>query len=177
MGYIQLGFTCTAVVWTCITCGGSKADTPDIEPTPDSSHPHQLGAAVVASHPFPPQTGARRNEGDPAATPDVATPDVATPDVATPDVASTRPGAKGLSADIGFLCAAVNRDYVDGTLSATFRGLSPRSPQGQAILHAAAQADQPGRYLLAQAHRLSASLRAPGLAACNKLADYIDDVE
>ncbi|TPV95829.1 MAG: hypothetical protein B7733_07830 [Myxococcales bacterium FL481] len=75
------------------------------------------------------------------------------------------------------MCAAVDHDYVDGTLSATFRGIAVSSAAGRALLAAAREADRPGRHVLAAARQVSPDLAHPELGACRKLDDYIDDVE
>lgn len=97
-------------------------------------------------------------------------------DLAAPS-GSSPPEAHAPLTEIDQLCATIDHDYVDGTLSTTFRGVALRSPAGQRLLAAAKTADQPGRHVLAAARSAAPDLAPAELANCRKLDDYIDDVE
>lgn len=78
--------------------------------------------------------------------------------------------------DLEAMCAAVDHDYVDGTLSDYFAGLETRSPWGAALEKRAADSMTPGREL--QKAAAAAGLDGPKLPpSCAKLFDYLDDVE
>lgn len=80
-------------------------------------------------------------------------------------------------ADLDRLCAALNEDYVDGTLSDYFEGLTMKTKWGADVMAKGNDADQPGRFLEKTIEALSPEAADPGLPACRKLLDYIDEVE
>jgi hypothetical protein len=80
-------------------------------------------------------------------------------------------------ADLDELCKALDRDYVDGTLSDYYRGIEPRSEWGKALRDAGNQSMQPGRLLEKAVAELAPDAAHPGLEHCRKLLDYLDDVE
>lgn len=80
-------------------------------------------------------------------------------------------------ADLDMLCAALNKDYVDGTLSDYFAGLEPKTEWGKQTRTRGSEADQPGRFLEKQIASLSPNAADPALPACRELLDYIDEVE
>jgi hypothetical protein len=80
-------------------------------------------------------------------------------------------------ADLDRLCAALNEDYVDGTLSDYFKGLTMKTQWGADVMAKGNDADQPGRFLETTIETLSPKAADPGLPACRKLLDYIDEVE
>ena len=86
-----------------------------------------------------------------------------------------------LRADLEALCAALNHDYVDGTLTDYYREVHPTTPLGQQWKKAGEESVQPGRALaVAYAEHLA---RAPGEApgegmpACARLFEELDDLE
>ena len=80
-------------------------------------------------------------------------------------------------ADLEAMCAAVDHDYNDGTLSDYFRGLECQSDWGKSLRKEADESVSPGRLLLARANEHGLQLDAQHAPACARLAGYIDDVE
>jgi hypothetical protein len=80
-------------------------------------------------------------------------------------------------ADLEDLCKALDRDYVDGTLSDYYRDIEPRTEWGKAQRKAGNESMQPGRLLEKAVAELSADTKDPALEHCRKLLDYLDDVE
>jgi hypothetical protein len=80
-------------------------------------------------------------------------------------------------ADLDDLCRALDRDYVDGTLSDYYRGLELRTEWGAAQRKAGDESIQPGRLLEQAVAELSPGAKDPALGHCRKLLDYLDDVE
>jgi hypothetical protein len=80
-------------------------------------------------------------------------------------------------ADLEDLCKALDRDYVDGTLSDYYRDIEPRTEWGKAQRDAGNESMQPGRLLEKAVAELSADTKDPALEHCRKLLDYLDDVE
>lgn len=79
--------------------------------------------------------------------------------------------------DLNTLCAALNHDYVDGTLSDYFADVSVKTEWGEAALAGGNDADRPGRFLEGKIRELSPDATDPALPACRELLDYIDEVE
>ena len=80
-------------------------------------------------------------------------------------------------ADLETLCAALNKDYVDGTLSDYFADIELKTAWGKQARKEGSDADQPGRFLEKQIETLSPKAADPALPACRELLDYIDEVE
>jgi hypothetical protein len=80
-------------------------------------------------------------------------------------------------ADLDDLCEALDRDYVDGTLSDYYRDIEPRTEWGKAQRDAGNESIQPGRLLAKAVADLSPNAKDPTLEHCRKLLDYLDDVE
>jgi hypothetical protein len=79
--------------------------------------------------------------------------------------------------DLNTLCAALNDDYVDGTLSDYFKGVKVETDWGREVMKAGADADRPGRFLEEKIDSLSPKAEDATLSACRELLDYIDEVE
>lgn len=79
--------------------------------------------------------------------------------------------------DLDTLCAALNHDYVDGTLSDYFKDVEVQTDWGRAAMREGNEADRPGRYLEQKLEELSPKAKDPALPACQELLDYIDEVE
>jgi hypothetical protein len=79
--------------------------------------------------------------------------------------------------DLDDLCEALDRDYVDGTLSDYYRDIEPRTEWGKAQRDAGNESIQPGRLLEKAVAELSPAAKDPALEHCRKLLDYLDDVE
>ena len=77
------------------------------------------------------------------------------------------------------MCAAVDKDYVDGTLSDYFAGLSLRGSWGEEVSKKAEAGIQPARALLAAEKQESwpEALGPSARPSCRKLESYVDDVE
>ena len=75
------------------------------------------------------------------------------------------------------MCAAVDHDYNDGTLSDYFRGLTCQTPWGQELRARADESITPARLLLAAAKAGGLKESDGRLPACVRLFEYIDDVE
>ena len=109
-----------------------------------------------------------------------ATLDAATVDRATVHTAPAQTDAQLeiKLADLEQLCAALDRDYGDGTLSDYYGKLVMRSDWGRRQKAAGDESITPGRLLEAAVAELS----PPGqidarLPSCARLLDYLDDVE
>lgn len=79
--------------------------------------------------------------------------------------------------DLERLCAALNRDYGDGTLGDYFADLQMKTKWGAQVMAEGNQADRPGRFLQSKIESLSPGAADPKLDACRELLDYIDEVE
>lgn len=82
-----------------------------------------------------------------------------------------------LLADLELLCAALRRDYVDGTLTDYYRGLKPASARGQALLREGEETSRPGRVLEAAAQAAGIAGDDPALPSCAALFAELDDLE
>lgn len=82
-----------------------------------------------------------------------------------------------LLADLELLCAALRRDYVDGTLTDYYRGLKPASARGQALLREGEETSRPGRVLEAAARAAGIAGDDPALPSCAALFAELDDLE
>ena len=80
-------------------------------------------------------------------------------------------------ADLEAMCAAVDHDYNDGTLSDYFKGLSSSTPWGKELQARADESTSPGRLLLAAARESGLPDVDPRAPACGRIFEYIDDVE
>ena len=79
--------------------------------------------------------------------------------------------------DLGAMCAALDHDYIDGTLSDYYAEVKPATAWGERVKKAGDAADQPGRHLEGEAKSLTetAGLELP--EACTELFDVLDDLE
>ncbi len=79
-------------------------------------------------------------------------------------------------ADLERMCAAVDHDYVDGTLSDYFADTKSETTWGRELQARADESTTPGRELLraARSRGWTPQLGAP---SCVRLFDYLDDVE
>lgn len=75
------------------------------------------------------------------------------------------------------MCAALDHDYVDGTLSDYYAGVKPATSWGQQVKKAGDAADQPGRHLEGEAKALIEGSELELPAPCTKLFDVLDDLE
>ncbi len=80
-------------------------------------------------------------------------------------------------ADLELLCAALRRDYVDGTLTDYYAGLAPTTALGQDLRRRGEETMRPGRLLQAAARDLAIPAGDPAIPACNALFDDLDDLE
>ena len=94
------------------------------------------------------------------------------------------PGPGGLEgkmviADFEKLCAALNHDYIDGTLTDYYKDVKPRTVVGAKARKEGEAADKPGRALAASIQAFLGSGVAPGedMPECRKLLDELDDLE
>jgi len=82
-----------------------------------------------------------------------------------------------LLADLELLCAALRRDYVDGTLTDYYRGLRPTSARGEALLREGEETPRPGRVLQAAAREAGIAAEDPAIPSCAALFAELDDLE
>jgi hypothetical protein len=80
-------------------------------------------------------------------------------------------------ADLDMLCAALDRDYVDGTLSDYYAKLEPRTAWGRERLREGEDSITPGRLLQQAATSIAADLDSPALARCKPLFEVLDELE
>ena len=78
--------------------------------------------------------------------------------------------------DLEAMCAAVDHDYIDGTLTDYFAGLESSSAWGKSLQAKADESTTPGRSLAAAAQERGVGGEALP-PSCRKLFDYLDDVE
>lgn len=119
-------------------------------------------APASGAAPTSPRSDARASE--PAGTP------------ASPSPSPTPDHAERV-ADLDMLCAALDRDYVDGTLSDYYAKLEPRTEWGRERLREGEETITPGRLLQQAATSIAADLDSPGLAHCKQLFDVLDELE
>jgi hypothetical protein len=117
-------------------------------------------------------TRAASHSGDPAETPATEQERSAPPPASAPD-----PERADKLADLDELCAALDHDYVDGTLSDYYATVEMRSAWGKAQRAAGDASITPGRLLEKAVEELSPGAQAPELGHCRTLLDYLDDVE
>lgn len=75
------------------------------------------------------------------------------------------------------MCAAVDKDYIDGTLSDYFAGLEATSAWGKSLRTRADESPTPGRVLEAAARERGWAAGSNMAPSCAKLFEYLDDVE
>lgn len=80
-------------------------------------------------------------------------------------------------ADLEQLCAALDKDYIDGTLSDYFAGIKSSTPWGEGLRKRANESATPGRDLEAAAKEKSLAAGPSVAPSCARLFDYLDDVE
>ncbi len=80
-------------------------------------------------------------------------------------------------ADLDAMCEALDRDYVDGTLTDYYRDVEPTTAWGKQQRDAGNKSMKPGRLLEQAVAALDPDGDDPGLPNCRKLLDYLDDVE
>jgi hypothetical protein len=98
-----------------------------------------------------------------------------------PQARASPPSASDLDAnqiaDLEAMCAAVDHDYNDGTLSDYFKGLACQTAWGEELRERADESTTPGRVLLQAAKQAGLSNTDTRTPACARIFDYIDDVE
>lgn len=104
-----------------------------------------------------------RDPGDPAGSPTAIEPD--------------DPRGAAELADLSALCAAIDHDYIDGTLSDYYADVEPGTQWGTATMKAGDVADQPGRHLEGAAKELTSATGMAMPAACTKFFPQLDDLE
>ncbi|MEZ4448075.1 MAG: hypothetical protein R3B09_01265 [Nannocystaceae bacterium] len=80
-------------------------------------------------------------------------------------------------ADLELLCAALRRDYVDGTLTDYYRGLRPRTAFGADLLRRGEASMHPGRLLEAALRDMAKKPGDPATPACDALVGELDELE
>ncbi len=80
-------------------------------------------------------------------------------------------------ADLETLCAALNHDYVDGTLTDYYRDLSIKTEFGADLRRRGEASMKPGRILEAGRETLGERPGDPATPACEQLFDELDDLE
>lgn len=82
-------------------------------------------------------------------------------------------------ADLEVLCAALNKDYVDGTLTDYYGALKGRMTTafGDDLRRRGEASMEPGRILEAARKTLGVAAGDPATPACDKLFDELDDLE
>ena len=145
-------------------CGASSG-APAPEPSPAlhaAAGPDRPGAA-----PAPASALA-------ATAPPTASPAAVSASAPAPAPAPDDPAA--LLADLEVLCAALRRDYVDGTLTDYYRGLTLRTSVGDDLRRRGEDTPHPGR-LLEAAARARGLLDHPAIPACAALFAELGDLE
>ena len=79
--------------------------------------------------------------------------------------------------DLATLCAALDKDYVDGTLSDYYAKVEMKTQWGKDLRKSGSDSIKPARELEAEVAKLDPEGKEPRLASCRTLLDYIDDVE
>lgn len=80
-------------------------------------------------------------------------------------------------ADLELLCAALRRDYVDGTLTDYYGGLAPRTAFGQELRRRGEASMTPGRLLEAALRDMAKRPGDPTTPACDALVGELDELE
>ncbi|GEM_PF-3641707 len=80
-------------------------------------------------------------------------------------------------ADLDNLCAALDKDYIDGTLSDYYARTMPRTVWGKALRIAGSASVQPARALEKELKDVDPNGTSAKLPHCHILLEYIDDVE
>jgi hypothetical protein len=80
-------------------------------------------------------------------------------------------------ADLDMLCAALEHDYVDGTLSDYYAKLEPNTAWGRERLREGEESITPGTLLQQAATSIAAPLDEPGLVHCKRLFEVLDELE
>ncbi len=104
--------------------------------------------------------------------PEVGAQGASPPTTATPAVDRTAE-----LGDLEAMCAALDHDYIDGTLSDYYADVKPATTWGEEIKKAGDAADQPGRHLEGAAEALAKESGLELPAPCTKLFDVLDDLE
>ena len=110
---------------------------------------------------------------------------IATPEAATPPEAEAKAPKEPAKATIGeaeikeleAMCAAVDHDYIDGTLTDYFRNVKSQTDWGKGVQKKADESTTPGRVLLAEMKDGGLEPTDARVPACGRIFDYIDDVE
>ena len=110
----------------------------------------------------------------------IATPQTAAPPP-TEDNAPLPPSKASIGsaeiAELEAMCAAVDHDYIDGTLSDYFRDVKSQTDWGKGVQAKADESTTPGRVLLAAMKDAGVAETDKRLPACGRIFEYIDDVE
>ncbi len=138
--------------------------------SPPAAHDERKTAA-------PPSTPtAKPEQGEPTPAAEAKSPapgEPAQPERPAPETAA-------LQADFELLCAALNHDYVDGTLTDYYKDARPKTAIGEALRREGNESTQPGRALAAgYREHLSARAETPGpdMPECRRLFEELDDLE
>lgn len=75
------------------------------------------------------------------------------------------------------MCAAVDHDYIDGTLTDYFRNVKSTTTWGAALQAKADESTTPGRVLLEAMKQAGIDATDTRVPACGRIFEYIDDVE
>jgi len=96
--------------------------------------------------------------------------------IAPPPTAKKGPRSEEFS-DLETLCAALHHDYIDGTLTDYYRGLTMKTGFGDDLRNRGEESMTPGRILEAGRRSLGDQDGDPATPACAKLFDELDDLE
>jgi hypothetical protein len=162
--------------------------------TGDGSSPAAAAASPsTPSHEHPPEDAAQASP--PAATPAPHASAEASPTVRPPKPTSPKGQEGGATApaavagadaprsdrfaDLEVLCAALNKDYVDGTLTDYYGALNGKMKTafGDDLRRRGEASMEPGRILEAGRKTLGDAAGDPATPACDKLFDELDDLE
>lgn len=126
--------------------------------------------APPASGAAPPSASASEPERERAAEPEARASASASP--------SPAPDRAERLADLDMLCAALEHDYVDGTLSDYYAKLEPKTAWGRERLREGEESITPGTLLQQAATSIAAPLDSePGLVHCKQLFEVLDELE
>ncbi len=91
------------------------------------------------------------------------------------------PERAALRADLELLCAALNHDYVDGTLTDYYKDARPKTALGERLRREGDESTQPGRALAAayleHIAKHAAETPGPDMPECARLFEELDDLE
>jgi len=99
------------------------------------------------------------------------------PITASADDAPADPRGAAERADLDHLCAALDHDYIDGTLSDYYGEVEPVTDWGNEVRDAGNEADLPGRHLQKEAKAFTDATGEPMPASCTELFAQLEDLE